>query len=79
MTQNSRVVSKLMIDGVPAKNTFTYRGVRFSRDDSLRGYWGHYSTIFRFNGAKIRTSTRLSLLKNIDLMLDADQNIYKQY
>lgn len=49
---------------------FEYRGVEFMRDNSLRGYSGHYRTIRKVAGiATASGATRAELLKNIDNLL----------
>jgi hypothetical protein len=52
------------------ENEYVYRGVQFERDDSRRGYWGHYATSWNVGGTRIRTSKRRDLLSAIDRYFD---------
>lgn len=53
---------------------FEYRGVEFTRDDSLRGFSGHYRTIRKVAGVSTASgATRRALLANIDALMDRAQ------
>ena len=49
---------------------YTYRGISFVRDDSNKGYWGHYTASVA--GKKLATATRKLLLQQIDQYLDVE-------
>lgn len=71
MTTKHTVTRAFHADGSPyIDNMFSYRGVLFERDDSNKGYWGHYKT-FCFGKIKVIASTRARLLYEIDQILDA--------
>jgi hypothetical protein len=59
--------------GDVVENEYVYRGVEFERDDSHRGYWGHYKTSWNVGGTRIRTATRKDLLSAIDRYFDNKQ------
>lgn len=56
---------------------YKYRGVTIERDDSNRGYWGHWTarvgSIMAGTHQKLTTQTRANLLKQIDEHLDKTQ------
>ena len=56
--------------GNPIENEYVYRGVEFEKNDSRRGYWGHYKTSWNVGGTRIRTQTRRDLLSSIDRYFD---------
>lgn len=49
---------------------YVYRGVRIVRDDSNRGYWGHWSatvgSVMQGTRQRLTTQTQATLLQQID-------------
>lgn len=65
-------VTKTEIDG-----WYEYRGVTIKRDDSNKGYWGHWrasvGSIMQRTHQNLTTQTRARLLEQIDEFLDKAQ------
>jgi len=53
------------------EDEYLYRGIVIRRDDSRRGYWGHWRTVrARFDA---RAKTRKELMARIDALLEQQQ------
>ena len=70
MTKNRVTRAIDEYDGDVMEDTYEYRGIRFERNDSLKGYWGHYRTYNKLGKVHESTSTRKDMLKIIDNYLD---------
>ena len=66
MTNNNSVTRVVEDDGTISETEFVYRGIIFERNDSLKGYWGHYRTWGYFDRVRMSDSTRRGLLLQID-------------
>lgn len=54
-----------------SNDEYEYRGVGFTRDDSVRGYYGHWRTFGKVSGIRVAQAyTKKGLLEVIDNIID---------